>query len=67
MDIRDEWDEFYDRHGNPLPDNPYKVTPADVQRIKQLGLWPTFIQNDLDETGGLTYFYKQVDPNGHIK
>lgn len=67
MDIRDEWDEFFDRHGNPLPDNPWKVTPADVQRIKQLGLWPTFIQNDLDKTGGFTYFYKQVDPNGHIK
>lgn len=67
MSIRDEWTSFYDRHGRPLPADPRNMTPADEQHIRQLGLWPSFIQDDLDRDGGLTYFYKQIAPNGHIR
>jgi hypothetical protein len=67
MSIRDEWTAAYDKCGNHLPADPTNMTKVDEERIKRLGLWPFFERPDLDRTGGFTYFYDQVAPNGHIR
>lgn len=67
MTIQDEWKAFYDNQGRPLPPDPRNVTPADEEKIKHLGLFSPYIQDNLERDGGFTYFYKQVAPNGHIQ
>jgi hypothetical protein len=67
MDLDNEWEALYDRHGHSIPADPNNMTMADERRVKQLGLWQSFIQNDLDKNGGFTYFSVQVDRNGHIR
>jgi len=62
-----EWYALYDRQGYSLPADPRTMMPADQRRIKQLGLWQHFMSDNLDKNGGFTYFYKQGDPNGHVR
>ncbi len=67
MDKRDEWIAAYDRFGHSIPVDPHAMRPSDQRHLESLGLWPAFIQGDLDKNGGYTYFFKQVDPKGHIR
>jgi hypothetical protein len=66
MSIRDEWMALYDKLGHSMPTDPRNMTQADERCIKRLGLWQSLMREDIEGSGGFTYFTKQVSPNGHI-
>jgi hypothetical protein len=66
-DVDDEWRALYDSSGHHLPAEPRYLTSSDKRKIGHLGLWHFLMHDGLHRNGGFTYFYKQVEPNGHIR